>query len=313
MIQIYKIKSGKVKELQKPVQDCWIDLINPTAEEIEQLKPFIDITEEVLTAVEDKEEVPKLEKLEDYNFLVLQTPWLLDKKMLFKTAPLGILYNSKCVVTLRFGQNDVMDYLYQKLTNISNSRIIDTTLRPQFVLKLMLFVSKFYLLYLKKINSSINRTQSTIEEDPNNKDILSMMEHDKALSYFSGYLQINQSIYLKVTSRSYFTAREEDKALCEDIMDENLQALEAVKIHGKILHSTISTFSNLLSNKLNENVKFLTTFSIILMIPTLVASIYGMNVALPFQEHQTAFLIVMGIGFFFTMILVLFFFRKKMF
>lgn len=313
-MKIYKVQQGVIKELKKPEKNCWIDLLSPTPEELNKIRSFIDITDEVLVSVEDMEEVPKLEVLDDYNFLVLQTPLMMDQeKVIYKTMPLGILYNGNCLVTVRFGKNDVMEYLHQKLANIANNKVVDTTLRPQFVLKLMLFVSKFYLRYLKQINGAINRTHEGFEHAPNNQDILSMMDYGKALSYFSGYLQINHNIYLKITKKAYFTSREDDKDLCEDLLDENLQALEAVKIHNKILHSTISTFSNLISNKLNENVKFLTTFSIILMMPTLVASIYGMNLDLPFQNHQAAFLIVIGLALFLTVILVLFFLRKKLF
>lgn len=314
MYKIFKIGEKSVVELKKPQRDCWIDVVDPTEEDVKKLKSFIEITEEVLVSVDDAEEVPKLEKLDDYNFLVLQTPVVIDPvKPVYKTMPLGILYNSDYLVTLHFGKNDVVDYLKRKLDNIKINKIVQTDRRPQFILKLMLFTSKFYLTYLKQLTYGINRIHEKFEHSPNDKDILGMMEFGKALSYFSGYLQANHIIYLKVTKKPQFHANEEDADLCEDLMDENQQALEAVKIHNKILHSTIGTFSNLISNKLNANVKFLTTFSIILMMPTLVASVYGMNLVLPLQGHERAFEIVMVISLFLTMSLVVFFLRKKLF
>ena len=314
MYKIYKIDGQQKHELKKPEKNCWIDISNPTSEDISKLKSFIEITDEVLISVDDAEEVPKLEKLDDYNFLVLQTPVVVDPaKPSYRTMPLGILYNSDCLVTIYFGKNDVLDYLKLKQENLSRTRIVSTARRPQFILKLMLLTSKFYLTYLKQLTYGINRAQEKFQHDPNGRDIHSMMEFGKALSYFSGYLQANQMVYLKITKKPLFRANEEDIDLCEDLLDENQQALEAVKIHNKILHSTISTFANLISNKLNENVKYLTTISIILMMPTLVASVYGMNLVLPFQGHEQAFVIVMLMAVLLTLVLVIFFFRKKLF
>lgn len=314
MYKIYKISGQAVRELKKPEKNCWIDISNPTAEDIKKLKPYLEITEEVLVSVDDAEEVPKLEKLDEYNFIVLQTPVVIDPaKSTYRTMPLGILYNTDYLVTVYFGKNDVLDYLKTKLKDVLSNKIVNTDRKAHFILRLMLLTSKFYLTYLKQLTYGINRTQEKFEHDPNNRDILAMMEFGKALSYFSGYLQANQTVYLKLTKKPFFRTHEEDADLCEDLLDENYQALEAVKIHNKILQSTISTFANLISNKLNENVKFLTTFSIILMMPTLVASVYGMNVVLPFQEHMQAFEIVMLISIVFTMLLVIFFFRKKLF
>lgn len=314
MYKIYKVTGRVMRELKKPEKHCWIDISNPTTEDIKKLSPYIDITDEVLVSVDDAEEIPKLEKLNDYNFIVLQTPVVIDpSKPTYRTMPLGILYNGHYLVTIFFGRNDVLDYLKVKLENIDSNEIVNTDRKAQFILKLMLLTAKFYLTYLKQLTYGVNRTQEKFQHNPNNKDILAMMEFGKALSYFSGYLQANQTIYLKVVKKPFFRMHAGDQDLCEDLLDENHQALEAVKIHNKILQSTISTFANLISNKLNENVKFLTMFSIILMMPTLVASVYGMNIVLPFQEHSQAFVIVMLISILFTLLLVIFFFRKKLF
>jgi magnesium transporter len=314
MYKIYRIEQKQVREIKKPEKDCWIDISDPTPEDISALKKYIDITEEVLVSVEDAEEVPKLEKLDDYNFLVLQTPVLKEEELrTYKTTPLGILFSNEYLVTVHFGKNDVMDYLERKLQNIAKNDLVSTRRKAQFILKVMLFTSKFYLNYLKRLTTSVNLTQQKFESDPHNKDILGLMEYGKALSYFNGYLQANHLVYQKITKKPQFMSDPDDADLCEDIMDENLQALEAVKIHGKILQSTISTFNNLISNKLNENVKILTAFSIILMMPTLVASIYGMNLHLPFQDHQLAFVIVMAMAIVLTAAMGAFFLRKKLF
>jgi magnesium transporter len=177
----------------------------------------------------------------------------------------------------------------------------------------MLFTSKLYLRYLKQINKKINVAQDKVEKSLKSKDIVNLMDLGKSLTYFSGYLQSNQLAYLKIGRMSRFKSNEDDRELLEDVIDENLQAQETVKIYSQIVQSTIGSYANLISNNLNENVKFLTSFTIILMMPTLIASIYGMNIVLPFQDHPLAFLIVTILAIIFTILLIAVFFRKKLF
>ncbi len=314
MLKIYRLREGKMEFLKKPVKNCWIELREPTEEELDFLAPYIEITQEVVDSVKDKEEVPKLEVMDDYNFLLLQTPISMQGDTFhYRTVPLGIIYNSNYLVTLVDGRNDVLDYLKTKLLNLANNHIVTSDRFPQFILKLMLFNSKLYLRALKALTNAFKKNEDQVALNPTNEDIVAMMDYEKSMSYFNVYLQSNHLVYQKITKKTQFTSKEDDADLCEDILDENLQAVEAVKIHGKILHSTISSFNSIISNKLNESVKFLTTFSIVLMMPTLVASVYGMNVSLPLQQEVHAFWLIVGMSFFLTLGLVLFFFRKKLF
>lgn len=315
MYKIYKTSRGKLTYPSKPTPGCWIDINSPTPEDIQALKPYIDIEDEIITTIKDCDEVPKVEDYYDYQLILVQTP--LNKidfeEGEYETAPLGILYNDDYVVTITDGKNDVISYLKTKLKNINNNRIIHTEQRQQLILKLLLFSSKIYLHYLKIINRRIFKAQDEIEKSTHDQEMINLMDIGKSLAYFNHSLRSNSIVHEKIGKRKYFSSTEEDEELLEDIHDETKQAIETVKIYDRIVVDTSNNFSILMSNNLNKTVKTLTSITIILMLPTLVASVYGMNISLPFQNHIYAFPIVSGGILLCTVLGIIMFYRKKLF
>jgi len=315
MYKIYKTSRGKLSSPAKPSPGCWIDITSPTAEELEELKPFFEIPEEVLRSVKDVDEVPKVEDEEDFQFIVIQTP--LDNEGSevgeYAVRPLGILYNKDYVITISDGKNDVMNYLRVKLKNFDLNKIISSDKKQQLILKLILFASKIYLRYLKVINHGIIVAQNDIERSSQNKDIIRLMDIGKSLAYFNRSLHSNFIVVEKLAKRKLFNGTEEDEELIEDVMDETKQGIETVKIYERIVIDTANTFATIISNNLNQSVKFLTSITIILMLPTFVASIYGMNVDLPYQHGEHGFSIVMSMILFSTIIGIVVFLKKRLF
>ncbi len=314
MYKVYKTTRGKLFELEKPVPDCWVDLNSPTEEELNELKPFFEIPEEVLVSVKDVDEVPKLEEVDNFNFVVIQTPFDLKEGNLgYLVKPLGILYNKDYVITITDGYNDITNYLRTKLKNFANNKIINTSRKQQLILKLILFTSKIYLRYLKAINHNIHIAQEEMGKSFNNEDIINLMDVRKSLTYFNRALHSNNLVIEKLSKRKMFTSTEEDEELTQDVIDENKQALETSRIYENIVTNTANTFATIVSNNVNHTVKFLTIITILLMLPTLVASIYGMNIKLPYQDSPFAFDIVMGVSFFLVLLGIILFYRKKLF
>lgn len=320
MYKIYKTQKGKIFNPKKIIDDCWIELSSATQDDLFEIKSFIDIPEDVLLSIRDTDEVPKFEKLDDVNFILLQTPILKedidedgDVRIRFSVAPLGIIYTSKLIITISEKENDVIEYIKNKLKNYSKNRLIDTANTPQFILKVLLFTAKLYLRYLKTINQKIRSAQNNLEEAPENDEIIYLMNLEKSLVYFSTSLHSNHIVFEKIAKRKFFTGNEDDEELAEDILDESKQALETVKIYSKIVGNVTNTFAAIISNNLNRTVKSLTSLTIILMIPTLVASIYGMNVALPFQQSPFAFLITVGISVALVVLVTITLLRKNLF
>jgi magnesium transporter len=314
MYKVYKTTRGKLFELERPAPDCWVDLSSPTEEELNELKSFFEIPEEVLVSVKDVDEVPKLEEVDNFNFIVIQTPFDLKEGNLgYLVKPLGILYNKDYVITITDGYNDITNYLRTKLKNFSNNKIINTSRKQQLILKLILFTSKIYLRYLKAINHNIHIAQEEMGKSFNNEDIINLMDVRKSLTYFNRALHSNNLVVEKLSKRKMFTSTEEDEELTQDVIDENKQALETSRIYENIVTNTANTFATIVSNNVNHTVKFLTIITILLMLPTLVASIYGMNIKLPYQDSPFAFDIVMGVSFFLVLLGIILFYRKKLF
>ncbi len=315
MYKIYKTSRGKLWNPKNPEPGCWIDISAPTEEELKKLSPYFDIPEEVLISVRDLDEVPKVEEEENFQFILIQTP--LNKAQSgegeYSTVPLGILYNRDYIITLTDGKNDVMNYLRLKLKNFANNKIINTSQKQQLIMKLILFASKIYIRYLKVINSSILSAQDQLEKRAQNENITQLMDIGKSLAYFNRSLRSNHFVVEKLSKRKIFKATEEDEELVEDSFDETNQAIETVKIYTRIVIDTANTFSTIISNEVNRTVKTLTSITIILMIPTLVASIYGMNIPLPYQDSPHAFVIVIGMLAISSIMGILFFYRSKLF
>lgn len=307
---------------KKVTNDCWLDINSPTEDELFELKSIIDLSEDIILSIRDINEVPKVEKYDDFNFILIQTPLMREEKnsaddeefaVSFSIAPLGIIYSPTMVFTLSEGQNDIIDYLKLKLKNYHRNEIIHTNNTPEFILKLLLFTAKMYLRYLKIINQKIRSAQANLEKSPQNEEIITLMNLEKSLVYFSTSLHSNQIVFEKIAKRKSFTSNEDDEELVEDILDENKQAIETVKIYSKIVGNVSNTFAAIISNNLNKTVRLLTSLTIILTIPMVIASIYGMNVVLPFQNSPYAFIITILISAALVLLTVFVFFRKKLF
>jgi len=133
MYKIYKTVRGRLTNPAKPSANCWIDITTPTQDDIEKLAPYFEIPEEVLISVRDVDEVPKLEEVDDFQFILIQTPLskLESDEGEFNVSPLGILYNKNLVITISDGKNDVINYLKTKLKNFKSNKIIDTNQRQR--------------------------------------------------------------------------------------------------------------------------------------------------------------------------------------
>ncbi len=320
MFKVYQTIKGTIATLDNPVINSWIDVTSPTEEDLKELSAIVDIDEDIIRSIRDLDEVPKVEKYDDYQFILIQTPKVTQENEdedeiyhKYSVSPLGIIFNSDYLITISDGKNDVISYLKLKLKNYEKNRIINTNDTPQFILKLLLFTSKMYLKYLKAINHKLREAQKNLESLPQNSEIMHLLDLQKSLVYFNTSLQSNQIVIEKLTKKKYFTNSEEDEELVEDILDENKQALSTVKVYGQIISNTSNTFSSIISNNLNQTMRFLTSVTIILMIPTLVASVFGMNVELPFQHMPHAFAIVVAISVVISMVGILWFYRKKLF
>ncbi|MBU4493453.1 MAG: magnesium transporter CorA family protein, partial [Nanoarchaeota archaeon] len=307
MIEIFKSSKGKLIPTKKPGKGCWINLICPTEEELSKVNQIVNIPQEIISSLKDVDEMPDMEKEDNLFFIVTRTPRKNSNnaELEYSTIPLGIIILDNCLITLCFNENDVITQL--KTKKVYTAKKIQTTLR------ILLISAKTYLSYLNMINKKVHIIQEGLEKTMKNEDILGLLNIQKSLVYFSTSLKSNQFLIERLTKTKVFTQFEHDKELLEDMTEENKQAIEMAKIYSNILSGMADTSASLISNNLNNVMKLLTSITLILMLPTLVASIYGMNITLPFQRSPYAFLITMAISVVLAIIGVIILWKKKLF
>ncbi len=279
----------------------WLNVESPTEDELKELSAIVDIPKEVITDVLDVNEVPKLDHIDEHLYILLQTPIATTPERTdqptdpeYTTAPLAMLLSDQMLVTVSYGQNDTIVYLKQKLENIVNNRIVDTNHLPQVVVKVFLFTAKMYLRYLKELDNRLQLPLSQHDIRTFDKDIVDLLKVEQSLVYFDTSLRSNQIVIEKMARRKTFTATEDDQELMDDAVDELRQAVELSQVYGHIVEDIRNALSSLISNNLTRTVNWLTRVTVILMLPTLVGTLYGMNVPLPYANSAHAFAIVVG-------------------
>ncbi len=306
MLEILKLSKGKFETLDKPVKGSWINVILPVEEDIERLKSIVDVPKDILSTLMDLEEIPMIERYNGFTFVIIRTPQKTqnNQNLGYFTIPLGIIMSDKYLITICFSKNDVVD----KMKTLK----FDTNgIEP--VLKMLLASSIIYMNYLKEINKKINAIENELEKTTKNKEIMRLLNVEKSLVYFTTSLKSNQILVERLAKNNEIMKIKKNEELIDDILDENKQAIEMSEIYSNILSSMTDTFTSIISNNLNTILKILASITIVLMIPTLIASIYGMNIDLPFQNSPHAFTITMVASIVFSLIGFFVLWRKELF
>jgi magnesium transporter len=316
MIQYQKKINGRIQELQSIEPGCWISISPPfNIVELEQLAEKLDIDIDYLTDPLDIDERTRFESDDNIKLIVINTPVLNDntteERTLYITVPIGIVLMPEYIITIASYENAVLQHFKEGKTRAFNPH--DHSL---FVLQMMEQNVIAYLRCLKDINVRRNVVEQEVYESSKNSDLRKLLNLEKSLVYFATELSAIGQMMLKMQRTDFLGIKQdEDKVdLMQDIIIDNSQAQEMSSIYSNILASTMEALASMISNNLNEVMKRLTVITLVLMIPTLVASFFGMNVPLPFGADSTyAFWIILGCSTLISTMLVLFFQRKKLY
>ena len=292
----------------------WINVINPSSEELEKIASWIRWDVDILKSSLDIDERSRIEH-EDKNFMVIINLPLLDDEGQFDTLPCSMVFTPKNMVTLCSRENRIIGSFTKATANT-----FDTKNPTKMLLSILYKVTQFYLRYLKIINRKTESIEYSLRNTTNNKELFQLMEIQKSLVYFTTALRDNQLVLQKLirmvkakTINPILAFSEDDIDMLEDIMIENKQAIEMVDMHRTILESMMDGFASVINNNVNQVMKFLAAITIILSIPTMLASFWGMNVGLPLQNNNLGFWYVIAISTILTVLVILFFRKKKMF
>ncbi|MBQ8515255.1 MAG: magnesium transporter CorA family protein [Ruminococcus sp.] len=284
MIEYYKTVDGRLRPIEGMQPGCWVSVVDPTAKEMKMLIEDYGLDSGFLKSSLDEEESSRVEREENQTLIIVDTAVSEIEKnetLKFYTMPLGIIITEQQVYTISLKDSKVVDDVIS-----GRVRNVQTHFRTQFVLRLMMYITSTYLVYLKQIDKASDALERQLHKAVKNQQLIQMMELEKSLVYFSTSLKSNDVTVNKILRGRVIKLYEEDQELLEDVLTELKQAQEMATIYSGILAGMVDACGSVISNNLNFVMWRLTTVTIILAIPTMVYSFYGMNTAdLPFSDY----------------------------
>jgi magnesium transporter len=312
VIQYFKNINHQTVAIDKPENGVWVNILPPLKqEEFSELSGALDIPLDFLTDSLDIDERTRFEEADNVKLLVIKTPTennsFNDSDAFYITIPICIILTHNQIVTVNSFENDAI----KKFLNTFQNRHPDN--RKMMVLKIIEKVVQNYMEFLKEINQKRNLLEQRLYDANRNDDLLQLMRIQKSLVYFVTALRSNELLLIKLERTNFLALNDDEREFLNDLIVDNSQALEMANIYTNILSSTLDAFASIIANNQNEVLKRLSVITIVLTLPVLVASIYGMNVPIPYQDSPYAFYVPLLISVFISLLIGWFFLRKKLF
>ncbi len=311
MIEYYKTFHNVTKKIDTLEKGCWINVVAPRADEIDFLSETVQILPEFLKASLDEEESSHIDRDEDADqtLIIVDYPNSVDdpkkQNLLYTTLPLSVIIMKDYIVTICLYENLNIDDMA-----LGKVKGMNTDLKTRFLLLLLLRISQRFLIYLRQIDRESSKTEMILHQSMRNKELIQMLGLEKSLVYFSTSLKSDEVTLNKIMRGRLIKLYEEDQELLEDVMIEIHQAIEMCNIYSNILSGTMDAFASVISNNLNIVMKVLTVITIVMAIPNIIFSFYGMNVeGLPIPQWWFPLILAMIA----CLIAILIFKKKDMF
>ncbi|AZV43514.1 MULTISPECIES: magnesium transporter CorA family protein [Peribacillus] len=312
MIEIFKtMENRELITVDEIVKGSWVNMIAPTEAEINEVCVKLQLPMDFMKDPLDDEERPRIEREDDHLLLIVDYPYMTHDEAgsrIYETIPIGMIFTPDCFVTISLKDTPI-------LANFKNNKIKQfyTNKKTRFALQLLFEISLYYLRYLKQINKMTTESERELHQSMKNKELYTFLALEKSLVYFTTSLKSNKVVLDKILRFNYLKMYEEDKELLEDVIIETNQAIEMTEVYTSILNGMMEAFASIISNNVNNAMKFLTSVTIILTLPTMVASFFGMNVDLPFSHNQHAFMFTLMIALGLAGTVAFIFWKKKYF
>ncbi len=312
MIQYLKNIDQRTVEVSKPENGIWVNVVPPfKEEEFLELSEQLDIPIEFLRDSLDIDERPRFELEDNVKFVVIKTPAennsFNESDAFYITIPICIILTHNHIVTVNSFDNGAI----KKFLNTFQKRQPEK--RNQMLLKILEKVVQNFLDFLKEINNQRNALEQKLYDANRNEELLNLLRIQKSLVYFVTALRSNELLMMKLQRTNFLSLTEDEREILNDLIVDTSQALEMANVYTTILSSTMDAFASIISNNLNNVMKRLTSITVILSLPILVTSIYGMNVDLPYQHSQHAFYIPVILSVTISVIIGWYFMKKKLF
>ena len=314
LLKIYNtdIETNELQEIKEFKKGAWVNLVNPSENEIRKVCENINIQEEFIRDALDFEEKARIDREEDDDTIlfVVDVPIIEkgEENEIYTTMPLGmIVVRDDFFITVSLRKNKVIEsFEKRKIKNFQTYK------KTRFIFQILYLNSSFYLNYLKQINKETEIAEYILKDSMRNKELLKLLNLEKGLVYFTTSLKSNELVMEKTLRGKIIKLYEEDSEILEDAITENKQAIEMAQIYSNILNGTMDAYASIISNNLNSVMKTLTSITIILAVPTMISSFWGMNVGLPLQNSQYGFIVMIIISVILTLLVSWWLKRRNM-
>ncbi|MBK7094379.1 MAG: magnesium transporter CorA family protein [Saprospiraceae bacterium] len=310
MVQYISFSNGRLVFQDEYSEGIWINIVPPhQKEDLEELSEKFQIPLDFLTDPLDIEERARYEREDDIRLIILSIPYKQSDEdhSLYSTIPLGIILTPLDLITISPKENIIVSrFVEERVKNFS------LTNREYFVLKIMDQTSLWFLEYLKRLNLKRNLLEQELYNSSRNQELKELLKIEKSLVYFLNSLKADELLLMKMNRTDFLKIRENEDHVdyFEDIIVDYSQGLDMANVHTNILSGIMDTYATIISNNFNNLIQRLTFVTVILQVPTLIASFYGMNIKLPFSDFKYMFYVLLTLSFALGITLVYFLIKR---
>ena len=312
MLKMYNtdLETNVTTETKEFKKGNWINMVSPSEDEIKKVCKNINISEDFIRYALDYEEKARIDVEEDENTIlfIIDIP-IIEKEngnRVYSTMPIGVIFvRDDYFITVSLTKNHIID-------SLENNKNIITYKKSRLLLQIFYANAERFLTLLKRLNKETEVAESVLKNSMKNKELLKLLSLKKGLVYFTTSLKSNEVVMEKTLRGNLIKLYEEDEDILDDAIIENKQAIEMSRIYSDILTGTLDAYASIISNNLNGVMQFLTSITIILAIPTMISSYWGMNVSVPMQNNPFGFIMIVLFSLLIGIIVTLLLKRKGM-
>ena len=311
MMTVYRKKEAELTAIDTIEKGCWVNLVNPTEDEIRAIADMFGFELDWLRSALDEEESARIETDGDMSLIIVDIP-IVDTEstsFMYTTLPLAVMLCDSAIVTVCLRETAILnDFITNRVKNFYTYK------KNTFLLQILYTNATKFLQNLKQIDKTSTQIQAELTRSYKNKELIQLLDLEKSLVYFSTSLTSNEMVLHKLKRFDFIRKYEEDNDLLEDVIVENRQAIEMCTIYRDILSGTMDAFASVISNNLNIAMKLLAAITIVMAIPTLITGMWGMNlINLPFEHSPYGFWIITSAAAIISVLVAFIMHKKKMF
>lgn len=313
MKTIYKTDNGILSQKDVFEPDVWVNLISPDMDELTEVADYYEIDIADLKAALDEEESSRVQMEDGYTLILVDIPFeeIRNEQRAYTTNPLGILLTQSAIITVCSDDTVILNYFYN-----NRMRGFSTKKKMRFVYQILLRTTNLYQAFLRVVDKKRSEIEKRVgSENTEDRDLINLHELETNLVYFATSLSANKVVLDRLTRYERIKQYPEDKELLDDVIVENRQALEMTNIYRDIIHGARELVSTIINNRMNNIMKFLTSITLVMAIPTIISGIYGMNVSgrwMPLSQTPHGFGIICILTALICMIALILLKRSKM-